>query len=107
MNLQTPPLLEPDFSIPKFQSWKNVWDDYAKVARLDRHDQEEQLAVFRNCLSLEMRAVLMEVIGLPTSSSNNPLTIKILLDRIQDYFRSKRNIALDCVAFDNRKQHAS
>ena len=107
VNLATPQNLESDYSIAKFQQWRAIWDDYARVVQLDKQDRENQLAVFRNCLSMDMRSVLTEVIGVPNHTVANPLTVAVLLDRIQAYFRSKRNIALDCVAFDNRKQRES
>ena len=88
VNLSTPEALQSDFSVAKFQQWKAVWTDYANVVQLNKHDRENQLAVFRNCLSLEMRSVLTEVIGVPEHTAANPLTVEVLLTKIQDYFRS-------------------
>eukprot|EP00095_Tigriopus_kingsejongensis_P010912 snap_masked-scaffold5505_size4578-processed-gene-0.0 protein:Tk10912 transcript:snap_masked-scaffold5505_size4578-processed-gene-0.0-mRNA-1 annotation:"hypothetical protein DAPPUDRAFT_258391" len=104
VNAKPPPHLEVDFSLTTFDLWKSAWNDYAKVIQVHKMSCERQLSLFRSNLSLDMISLLEHVIGIPEHTNLVPLTVQVLMDRIQAHIRGKRNIALDCVAFDNRKQ---
>jgi len=50
---------------------------------------------------MEMREAVEHILLIPDDTE---LSTQAILDRIKDYVRSQRNIALDCVAFEERKQ---
>ncbi len=94
-----PPKLEPETSVSKFKAWRKAWDDYAQMCKLNDLTLEEQQVLLRSCLSLAMRDVLEECIGV------NPKQVPDeILDDIGKFIRKKRSVVLDMVAFDNRKQ---
>ncbi len=96
-----PSKLLPEMSVSKFKAWRKSWDDYAHMCRVDKMALEEQQALFRTTLSLEMRDVLEERIGV--DPKHGPEEI---LDEIEKFIRKKRSIVLDMVEFDRRTQHA-
>ena len=52
---------------------------------------------------MEMREAVEHVLLIPDDTTLKPDEV---LDKIKNYIRSQRNIALDCVAFEKRKQAA-
>ena len=50
---------------------------------------------------MDMREAVEHVLLIPDETE---LSAEALLDKIKEYVRSQRNIALDCVAFEERKQ---
>ena len=64
-----------------------------------RLSPDRQLALFRTCLSSEMRAALGHTI--PTKT-----TLNEQLDEIAEHFRRQRNVALYRVQFEQRQQQA-
>ena len=52
-------------------------------------------------LSIEMRATLQLAIGI---DNDDDITVTAILDRIQEHVRGKRNVTLDRVALEERKQ---
>ena len=93
-----PEKLGRDVSLRTFKSWRLAWKDYATLARLNKLSTQEQIACLRTCLTEEMRATLEHVIG---EESSNPEDV---LDKIEEYLRSQRNVALDRVLFEERRQ---
>ena len=81
LNLKPPPPMEPDFTLSKFESWRAVWDDYYRIAQLDKLNLERQTSIFRSFLSLDMRSTLEHVIGVPPQSTTNPVTVQPDLNR--------------------------
>jgi hypothetical protein len=98
-----PSTLDVDITYSKFRAWRNAWNDYAMLQRLEKQPMEVQKADFRCCLSEAMRLHLKCAIDIP---DDNTYTVDEILDRVQDYLRQKRNVALDRVAFEERKQEA-
>ncbi len=94
-----PPKLEPETSVSKFKAWRKAWDDYARMCKLNDLPLEEQQVLLRSCLSLAMRDVLEERIGVDSKQVPDEI-----LDDIEKFIRKKRSVVLDMVAFDNRKQ---
>ncbi len=41
-------------SVSKFKVWRKAWDDYAHMFRVEKMELEEQKALFKTTLSLEM-----------------------------------------------------
>ena len=98
-NVKSPPMLDANISLQDFITWRSVWQDFATLTRVDRLSLQEQAALLRSYMSIEMRNTLEFGIVLPHSS-----TVDELLDIISAHLRSRRNIALDRVAFAERRQ---
>ena len=96
-----PPKLAADISLSKFKSWKATWLDFAKLSKIEEMSEEEQRSLLKSHLSLEMRGVLEHVIVIDESVDTTPTAI---LAKIEDNIRKKRNVTVDLVNFDNRKQ---
>ncbi len=94
-----PSQLTPEMSVAKIKAWRKAWQDYAEMCQLEKMTLKEQQALFRSCLSLDMRDILEERIG--TREDQKP---EAILDEIEKYIRKKRSVVLDMVDFDNRKQ---
>ncbi|XP_046453081.1 keratin, type I cytoskeletal 9-like [Daphnia pulex] len=96
--------LHGDASLAQLRSWRNRWNDFCHLNQLNAYPVNEQMAAFRMALDPAMQQVVEVALGiLPTS----PLSLSDVIDRITDHVRSKRNIALDRVAFDECRQHTS
>ena len=96
-----PPKMQADITLAKFKSWKATWLDFAKLSKMSEMPEEEQRSLLKSHLSLEMRGVLEHVIVIDESIDKTP---EAILDKIEDNIRKKRNVTVDLVAFDNRKQ---
>ena len=96
-----PSSLDVEFSHCKFVSWRESWSDYSKLLKIDKLPNDMQRAYFRNCITEEMRAHIKCAVGI---NEEEDISVNEILNRIQGYLRGKRNIALDRVAFANRKQ---
>lgn len=96
--------LHGDASLAQLRSWRNRWNDFCHLNQMNAYPVNEQMAAFRMALDPAMQQVVEVALGiLPTS----PLSPSDVIDRITDHVRSKRNIALDRVAFDECRQHTS
>ena len=100
-NTPRPNLLDVDCTYSKFRAWRNAYNDYYMLQRMDTQTLQVQKADFRCCLTEAMKLHIKCAIEI---SDHNELSIEEILDQIQEYLRQKRNVALDRVAFDERKQ---
>ena len=96
-----PPLLNSSITYSKFRPWREIWNDYSMLIKLDQFPLQVQKAEFRSCLSEDMRILLKCALDV---QENDTSTIAQILDKIQNHLRMKRNVALDRVAFEQRKQ---
>ncbi len=97
--LSPPEKLTPETSVAKLKAWRKAWTDYASMCKVDEMKIEEQQALFRSSLSIDMRNVLEERIGVKEDQKPEEI-----LDEIERFIRKKRNVLLDIVQFENRKQ---
>ena len=93
----SPPKLTPGISLREFRAWRATWTDYFELTDGRHLSAERQLALFRTCLSPEMRATLGHTI--PTKQ-----TLADQLDEIALHFQRQRNVALYRVHFEQRQQ---
>jgi hypothetical protein len=93
--------LHGDVSISLLRSWRNRWDDYAALNQLASYPAAEQMAALRMCLDPSMQQVVEIVLGI---SPATPTTPDDVLNHIGNHVREKRNVALDRVAFEERRQ---
>ena len=98
-----PSLLDVDVTYSKFIAWRSSWDDYVMLNRIDKMPNRLQKADLRCCLTEAMRQHIKCAMDITDNEEEN---IKDILDKIQDYLRQKRNVALDRVAFEERKQQS-
>ena len=97
-----PSTLDIDISYSKFISWRESWEDYAMLQKFEKLPLTVQKADFRSCLSEEMRQHLKCAIDIVADDEN--ISLKDILDKIQQHLRLKRNEAIDRVAFENLRQ---
>ena len=97
-----PSILDADISYSKFIAWRESWLDYAMLQKLDQLPLNVQKADFRSCLSEDMRQHLKCAIEIEVD--NEDVSLKDILDKIQQHLRLKRNVAIDRVAFENLRQ---
>ena len=99
--------LHGDVTIPLLRSWRNRWNRRIKPAGSAgpaRYPGSEQIAAFRMALDPAMQQVVEVTLGMLPTTATTP---DFVLDRIVDYVRAKRNIALDRVAYEERRQGPS
>ena len=96
--------LHGDVTIPLLRSWRNRWNDFAELSQLATYPGSEQMAAFRMALDPAMQQVVEVALGILPTTVTTP---DLVLDSIADYIRAKRNIALDRVAFEERRQGPS
>ena len=72
--------------------------DYIRGTRTAR---SSQIALLRSFFSLELQNAVEHVLLVPDDTELDTSTI---LEKVHNYIRSQRNIALDCVAFEECKQ---
>ena len=96
--------LHSDITIPLLKSWRNRWNDFAELSQLTIYPNSEQMAAFRMTLDSTMQQVVEVGLGITPATITTP---DYVLDRIADYIRAKRNVALDRVAFEERRQGPS
>ena len=82
-----PSTLEVDITYGKFTSWRESWEDYATLTRLEYIPLPAQRAHFRSCLSDDMRHHIKNAIGI---TEQEDLNINEILDKIQSHPRKKK-----------------
>ena len=100
-HVNRPSMLDVDVTYSRFRSWRMAWNDYYMLQKLENQPLEVQKADFRCSLTNEMRTHLKCAIDI---ADQNDFTVSEILDKIQEYLRQKRSIALDRVAFEERRQ---
>jgi transposase InsO family protein len=96
-----PTKLERGVSHAMFKVWRESWDDFARLSDVAKEPREKQVAILKGCMGLKMRMDLQHAIGV--ADTDTPTAI---LDKIDQYLRSKRSLAVDHVEFFQRKQRA-
>ncbi len=96
---QAPPKLQADVTLRAFKVWRKSFEDFAKMCSLETMDDDMQMSTLRACFSQEMLGRLPHAVKVSDVDD-----VQAVLDKVQLYFRSKRNIALDVVEFYNRRQ---
>ena len=87
----TPPLLQSDATFQVFRQWRLRFEDYAVLVGLHNLPQGTQLIHLRTCISLDVQRLLVHTLGIPHDTT---LSVKEVLDALQEHFRSLRNEAL-------------
>ena len=88
-----PAKLTPDLSLQEFRAWRATWTDFFELSDGQRLSPNRQLALFRTCLSSEMRAALGHTIPAKTTLRTKR-------------FRRQQNVALYRVQAEQRQQRA-
>ncbi len=90
-----------DVSLSQLRAWTSRWNDFSQLNQLSAYPINEQMAAFRMVLDPAMHQVVEVALGISPTSVATPADV---IGQIRDYIRSKRNIALDRVAFEECKQ---
>ncbi|XP_032785627.1 twist-related protein 1-like [Daphnia magna] len=96
--------LHADISLPQLRTWRNRWGDFCQLNQLAAYPVAEQMAAFRMVLDPAMQQIVEVALGILPTSALSPIDV---LDCVSTYIRSKRNIALDRVAFEECEQSAT
>ena len=93
--------LESDISLKDFETWRRKFSDYLVLTGLNEASKLTQVATLRGFLSSDMYDKLRISIGV---EDDTDMDAEQILESIRKFIRSKRNIALDRVLFEQRKQ---
>ena len=85
-------------TLRELTAWRRSWEDFVQLEQLDRLPARQQRAMSRTSLFIEIRASLQLVIG------RDDITVTAIFDRIQEHVRAKRNVTMDRIALEERKQ---
>ena len=96
--------LHGDASLSQLRTWRNRWSDFCQLNQLITYPVSEQMAAFRMVLDPDMQQIVEVALGILPTAVTSPDDV---LDQINTYIRSKRNIALDRVAFEDCHQSAT
>ena len=96
-----PPILNADISVAKFSKWRKLCNDYVIVSEAHELPGASQIALLQSFFSLELRDAVEHVLLVPDDTK---LDTSAILEKVYNYIRSQRNIALDCIAFKESKQ---
>ena len=92
--------LESDISLKDFETWRRKFSDYLALTGLSEASKLTQVATLRGFLSSDMYDKLRISIGV---EDDTDLDAEQILESIRNFIRSKRNIALNRVLFEQRK----
>jgi len=90
-----------EITVPNLVAWRNRWNDFSQLNQLDSYPLGEQQAALRMAMDTSMQQVLEIALGITAGGTLTPVET---LDRIAAHIRSKRNVALDRVAFEECNQ---
>ena len=93
--------MQSDISLKDFEIWKRKFADYLVLTGLNDAPRQTQIATLRGFLSSDMYDKLRISVGV---EDDTDLDVEQILELLRKFIRSKRNIALDRVLFEQRKQ---
>ena len=101
-NATPAPRLSHNCSLREFSNWKIKLDDYILLNNVNKLQLIEQKAVFRSLLDDEWLRIIQFVIDTKIDEDSD---IKSIVEAMQTYLRSQRNVVLDRKSFYSRNQH--
>ena len=96
--------MDTDISLKDFEIWKRKFSDYLVLSGIKEASRQTQVAILRGFLTADMYSKLRISVGIEDDTEKN---VDEILESIKKFIRSKRNIALDRVEFEQRKQMES
>ena len=81
--------LQGDVTLANFKLWRNRWIDFFNINRIGSYPATEQTAALRMVLDISMQKIVEFSIGIKPAHLT---TMERVLDRIEEYIRSKRSI---------------
>ena len=93
--------LEADVTLRDFTTWRQKWEDFSRLERIQSYQPDEQRSALRMVLSSSMLQVLEMVIGI---DPDDEYSMEHILNEISSYIRKKRSVALDRVEFEECRQ---
>ena len=92
--------MQSDISLKDFEICKRKFKDYLVLTGLNDAPKVTQVATLRGFLSSDMYDKLRISVGV---EDDTDLDVEQILELLRKFIRSKRNIALDRVLFEQRK----
>ena len=86
-----------------WKKWKQVWDAYEIVTKLNEKESKFRVATFITCIGAEALEVHN---GLPFRSEDEKQDINVVLDRWNSHCIGQTNIIYERYRFNNRKQES-
>lgn len=93
--------LEASVTLQEFNTWRRKWEDHSRLERIASVPREEQRSALRVSLTSAMLQVVERVLGI---APEDDLETDQILDKIAEYIRKKRSVALDRVEFEECRQ---
>ena len=100
ISIRPPDILEDGTTLKVFKKWEASWRNYAQVAKLNEKSREDQVATFWTFCKPEFLQRIRHAVEIPLDT---PLTLDQVLQKIKDYLKSQRNIAVDRYKLVRRK----
>lgn len=105
-NNATPaPILVQNATLREFTTWKQKFEDFTLLTGVDKESNDRQKAVLRSLLDDEWFRVVKFALNIDMESPT--VSVKTVIEKMQKYLRSQRNIVLDRKEFYSRNQHAN
>ena len=101
ISIRPPDILEDGTTLKVFKKWEASWRNYAQVAKLNEKSREDQVATFWTFCKPEFLQRIRHAVEIPLDT---PLTLDQVLQKVKDYLKSQRNIAVDRYKLVRRKQ---
>ena len=90
ITIQGPPLIRDNIGYSEFEQWRESWQNYVNVTKLDKRERTEQLSVFWSYCSREFLDKLRHILEIKHGTA---LDLKQVLDHISEYLKGQRNLA--------------
>ncbi|XP_059078527.1 uncharacterized protein LOC131876991 [Tigriopus californicus] len=92
IDAKKPPILQEDTDHKMFTGWRPLWNNYAKLIYLNERDQDIQVGLFWECCSSGFLRTINHSLGIKSDTSRS---VDEILNLIEEFLRSLRNIHLD------------
>ena len=94
--------LKGEASYSKYKIWRQEWNDFANLAKLNSFSQSEQLSYLRQTLAEDMKDILRHSLNVPDDTE---MPLSEILTKLDEYYKTKRGEALRRYEFNQCRQH--
>ena len=101
-NATPAPVLVQNASLREFATWKQKLYDYMLLTGIDKANNERKKAVLRSLLDDEWFRIAKFAIDVQMDDEN--ATVETVIEKMQEYLRSQRNVVIDRKEFYCRNQ---
>ncbi len=94
--------LPKDAQLQDFRDWREAWDNNAGHHNLEAFPRKQQVNALLTAIGPHASRIIRFHCKL--AKEDNGTTVPLILDQLNEYYRERRNIALDRVNFHQRRQ---